>query len=742
MATDFDKTGNDFPLSGEGFTQIPKQQVLYPRLEVLAGPEEGRALGLEKGECVLGRSKQARIQLTDTSISRKHAQFTLENTRLTVKDLGSRNGLRVNGKKVAPEEEKVLQHMDHLKAGIYLFRVALREVTREDEAQEVKRLKAEKGTAEATFVAQPKSAVPPPPAATPPPEKPLPAEESTEKEKKEEPELPGEFADEPSQGGKALVPFGSGMHPPVESVGRRMGLLFLIICLVSGLAGVGFFMSHRHKKVEAPVIEKLVEPEEEKLTEPKKETLISPVKESPTPIETPAVSMKTSGIEPLGAQVKPHTYRLFLDVTAKPLPARISVGGKDVGVTPLKASVELVKGQETIVTANFDLRDVHDQYQQKITLKADLAQEVVPLIFDAEIGAIKVNKLPRGIQFYLEGYYAYDKLKAHAVKLQDILYGHPIYLPFGHYFVELRQPVQVGDGQSMVNQTRLHREFDLNASNRLFELSVADRDLDFFPAEIKSQPPDAQIFVDDKLVGSTPFKGELPQGTHRLMLRHDGYFDEVIPLQMNTNILYQSTLVLKTSKAGESINKAKDLKRQASFGAAIDKLVEALQQEPTALEKAQIHYELGNCYLAQGQWAEARDYFSQVGNDEATKWMAELGSARALLGEGETQQALEKVVNVILNVKDDSPLHEESNQVFKKISPLKSVIYLATDPAGATVWVNGQAVDQVTPLLLSDLGLGTYRLEIEKVGFEAQQVKRTLRIGEFLPVLVKLKPAN
>ena len=126
MATDFDKTGNDFSFSGEGFIRIPKQQVPYPRLEILAGPEEGRALALEKGESILGRSKQARIQLEDTSISRNHAQFTLENNRLTVRDMGSRNGIRVNGKKVSPDEEKVLSHMDHLKARIYFFPVSFK----------------------------------------------------------------------------------------------------------------------------------------------------------------------------------------------------------------------------------------------------------------------------------------------------------------------------------------------------------------------------------------------------------------------------------------------------------------------------------------------------------------------------------------------------------------------------------------------------------------------------------------
>jgi hypothetical protein len=53
-----------------------------------------------EGTVVLGRGTEADVQLTDTGVSRRHAQIT--GTRVT--DLGSTNGTRVNGTRITEAE--------------------------------------------------------------------------------------------------------------------------------------------------------------------------------------------------------------------------------------------------------------------------------------------------------------------------------------------------------------------------------------------------------------------------------------------------------------------------------------------------------------------------------------------------------------------------------------------------------------------------------------------------------------
>lgn len=67
-----------------------------PSLVVLSGPEAGKRHPL-KGDVVLGRGRAAGLRLPDAQISRRHARVRLRGERVEVLDLGSKNGVRVNG---------------------------------------------------------------------------------------------------------------------------------------------------------------------------------------------------------------------------------------------------------------------------------------------------------------------------------------------------------------------------------------------------------------------------------------------------------------------------------------------------------------------------------------------------------------------------------------------------------------------------------------------------------------------
>ena len=49
---------------------------------------------------VLGRGVEADIRLSDTGVSRRHAEIRLEGHRVAISDLGSTNGTSVNGRTV------------------------------------------------------------------------------------------------------------------------------------------------------------------------------------------------------------------------------------------------------------------------------------------------------------------------------------------------------------------------------------------------------------------------------------------------------------------------------------------------------------------------------------------------------------------------------------------------------------------------------------------------------------------
>ena len=52
---------------------------------------------LSEGKFVIGRAASCQLSLDDPLVSRHHAQLTVENEQVAVEDLGSRNGVKVNG---------------------------------------------------------------------------------------------------------------------------------------------------------------------------------------------------------------------------------------------------------------------------------------------------------------------------------------------------------------------------------------------------------------------------------------------------------------------------------------------------------------------------------------------------------------------------------------------------------------------------------------------------------------------
>jgi diguanylate cyclase (GGDEF)-like protein len=84
-----------------------------PYLIVLSGNNVGEMHRVE-GETIIGRGTQASLRLSDDGVSRRHARIFMANGLVVVEDLGSANGVFINGTKVTSH---VLQDGDKIQLG-------------------------------------------------------------------------------------------------------------------------------------------------------------------------------------------------------------------------------------------------------------------------------------------------------------------------------------------------------------------------------------------------------------------------------------------------------------------------------------------------------------------------------------------------------------------------------------------------------------------------------------------------
>ena len=89
-------------------------------LDVLQGPDRGMKFGLPADEPqLIGRSSEA-LPLTDTTVSRRHAELTPDDGRWFLRDLDSANGTFLNGERISGEPVE-LSPGDQLRCGSTLM---------------------------------------------------------------------------------------------------------------------------------------------------------------------------------------------------------------------------------------------------------------------------------------------------------------------------------------------------------------------------------------------------------------------------------------------------------------------------------------------------------------------------------------------------------------------------------------------------------------------------------------------
>ena len=94
------------------FEEISTQHHAF--LEIIGAFENEKRVELGEDEFFIGRSPECQIKLSTENVSRKHARITFHNEEYQIEDLGSLNGVYINGIKV---EKCTLRNQDQIEIG-------------------------------------------------------------------------------------------------------------------------------------------------------------------------------------------------------------------------------------------------------------------------------------------------------------------------------------------------------------------------------------------------------------------------------------------------------------------------------------------------------------------------------------------------------------------------------------------------------------------------------------------------
>jgi pSer/pThr/pTyr-binding forkhead associated (FHA) protein len=95
-------------------TQAASPVELGVAQEVVTLDANGKQHAVDKVSTLIGRSKDCDIRLTDPNVSRRHAELRQEGTSYWILDLGSTNGVTVNGRR---QQRAQLQNEDRITVG-------------------------------------------------------------------------------------------------------------------------------------------------------------------------------------------------------------------------------------------------------------------------------------------------------------------------------------------------------------------------------------------------------------------------------------------------------------------------------------------------------------------------------------------------------------------------------------------------------------------------------------------------
>jgi predicted component of type VI protein secretion system len=94
------------------------------RLRVLSGPHAGETIAIRRGKLLIGREEDCHLRPESEFVSRHHCVLLLDDYTLRIRDLGSKNGTFVNGRRVGTAET-ILLHDDTISIGEMIGQIDL-----------------------------------------------------------------------------------------------------------------------------------------------------------------------------------------------------------------------------------------------------------------------------------------------------------------------------------------------------------------------------------------------------------------------------------------------------------------------------------------------------------------------------------------------------------------------------------------------------------------------------------------
>ena len=92
---------------------------LLALLSVIAGHARGQSIALSRGQVMIGRDASCALPIPDERISRRHLQVTYDPSldRHMAIDVGSSNGVTINGQRLVRGVARVLADRDEIEIG-------------------------------------------------------------------------------------------------------------------------------------------------------------------------------------------------------------------------------------------------------------------------------------------------------------------------------------------------------------------------------------------------------------------------------------------------------------------------------------------------------------------------------------------------------------------------------------------------------------------------------------------------
>lgn len=94
------------------------------RLKTVNGPSSGEVIAIPPGTLIVGRDEDCHLRPASDFISRHHCVFLLDSSGMRLRDLGSKNGTFVNGRRI-PSGEITLLNDDMVSIGELVFQIEL-----------------------------------------------------------------------------------------------------------------------------------------------------------------------------------------------------------------------------------------------------------------------------------------------------------------------------------------------------------------------------------------------------------------------------------------------------------------------------------------------------------------------------------------------------------------------------------------------------------------------------------------